>query len=97
MYVESCSQELLQLIGERYQEIRQRIILKLHHIYSFQKTSFKNILVARMEGIFPLKLPALKHLAGSVDGEYNIWSWGFKFKPHVGCSDNLKVKSVKNF
>ena len=34
----------------------------------------------------------LGHLAGSVSGACNSWSWG----PHVGCGDYLKVKSLKN-
>lgn len=37
----------------------------------------------------------LGYLAGS-GRAFNSWSQGWKFEPHIECSDYLKLKSLKN-
>ena len=36
----------------------------------------------------------MRHLAGSVSGACDAWSWGWGFEPHTGCRDDLKVNSL---
>lgn len=34
-------------------------------------------------------------LAGSVSRTYDSWSLGFKFEPHIGYRDFLRIKTLK--
>ena len=41
-----------------------------------------------------IKKKILGHLTGLVRRAWDSWSQGFKFGPHIECSDYLKIKSL---